>query len=72
MGLKMRTANLVIKRLIDFFGSLVGIIITLPIFILIALSIKFTSKGPVIFIQERIGMNGKVYNILKFRTMLKE
>lgn len=68
----MRTANLVIKRLIDFFGSLVGIIITLPIFILIALSIKFTSKGPVIFIQERIGMNGKVYNILKFRTMLKE
>lgn len=68
----MRTANLVIKRLIDFFGSLVGIIITLPIFILIALSIKFTSEGPVIFIQERIGMNGKVYNILKFRTMLKE
>lgn len=68
----MRTANLVIKRLIDFFGSLVGIIITLPIFILIALSIKFTSKGPVIFIQERIGMNGKVYNILKFRTVLKE
>lgn len=68
----MRTANLVIKRLIDFFGSLVGIIITLPIFILIALSIKFTSEGPVIFIQERIGINGKVYNILKFRTMLKE
>lgn len=66
----MRTVNLFIKRLIDFFGSLIGAILISPILIIIALSIKMTSKGPVFFKQERIGKDGKVFNILKFRTMI--
>jgi undecaprenyl phosphate N,N'-diacetylbacillosamine 1-phosphate transferase len=68
--LSVRTFNLCIKRLIDFFGSTIGIIIISPILILIALSIKLTSKGPIFFRQERLGKNGKVFKIVKFRTMV--
>jgi lipopolysaccharide/colanic/teichoic acid biosynthesis glycosyltransferase len=66
----MKNLNLFIKRLIDFFGSLIGSIIISPILILIALLIKFTSKGPVFFKQERLGKDGKTFKILKFRTMV--
>lgn len=66
----MRTLNLIIKRLIDFFGSLIGTIIISPILIIIALLIKFTSEGPVLFKQERLGKDGKVFEIFKFRTMI--
>ena len=66
----MRNVNLFIKRVIDFFGSLVGSIIISPILIIIALSIKLTSKGTVFFRQERLGKNGNIFNILKFRTMV--
>lgn len=66
----MRTLNLIIKRLIDFFGSLIGTIIISPILIIIALLIKFNSEGPVLFKQERLGKDGKVFEIFKFRTMI--
>lgn len=66
----MRVINLIIKRMIDFFGSLIGVILISPILILIALSIKLTSKGPIFFKQERLGENGKVFKIFKFRTMV--
>lgn len=66
----MRYLNLFIKRLIDFLGSLIGIIILSPILIIIALSIKLTSKGPVFFKQERLGKNGQIFKIIKFRTMV--
>ncbi|MBU3197386.1 sugar transferase [Clostridium algidicarnis] len=71
MGLsRVIKLNLIIKRLIDFFGSLIGSIIISPILILIAFSIKLTSKGPILFKQERIGEDGKTFKILKFRTMI--
>jgi undecaprenyl phosphate N,N'-diacetylbacillosamine 1-phosphate transferase len=66
----MRVLNIFIKRMIDFFGSLIGVIIISPILIIIALSIKLTSKGPVFFKQERLGKDGRVFKILKFRTMV--
>lgn len=66
----MRTLNLFVKRLIDLVGSLVGVIIISPILITIALSIKLTSKGPVFFKQERLGKDGGVFHIIKFRTMV--
>lgn len=66
----VREMNLFIKRLIDFFGSLIGSIIISPILIVIALLIKLTSKGPVFFKQERLGKDGKTFKILKFRTMV--
>lgn len=66
----MNNFNLLIKRLIDFFGSVIGSIIISPILIIIALLIKLTSKGPVFFKQERLGIHGKIFKIYKFRTMV--
>ncbi|WP_404292802.1 sugar transferase [Cytobacillus kochii] len=66
----MRVLNLFVKRMIDFFGSLIGVIIISPILLIITISIKLTSKGPVFFKQERLGKDGRVFKILKFRTMV--
>lgn len=67
---EMRNLNLLIKRLIDLLGSLMGLIVISPVFIIIAILIKFTSKGPIFFKQDRLGKNGKVFKIFKFRTMV--
>jgi exopolysaccharide biosynthesis polyprenyl glycosylphosphotransferase len=60
-----------VKRLIDISASLIGIILALPLFIIISLSIKLTDQGPIYFRQERLTINGKKFNILKFRTMIQ-
>lgn len=57
------------KRAVDIFGSLVGIILTLPVMAVVALAIKATSKGPVLFKQTRVGYLGRTFTVLKFRTM---
>lgn len=66
----MRKVNLIIKRCIDLLGSLVGLIIFSPILLIIALIIKLTSKGTVFFLQDRLGRNGNIFKIIKFRTMV--
>ena len=66
----MRRLNLLLKRITDIFGSLIGLIIASPILVIIAIAIKLTSKGSVFFRQERLGKDGKVFKILKFRTMV--
>ena len=66
----MRKLNLVIKRILDFLLTLIGTIIILPIMLVIACLIKCSSKGPVLFKQERLGYHGKTFKILKFRTMV--
>ena len=58
-----------LKRFFDVIISLIGILVAAIPMLLIALVIKCDSKGPVIFKQERLGYKGKVFNILKFRTM---
>lgn len=60
----------IVKRLFDFLAALVGSIVTLPFFLIIAIMIKLDSKGPVFFIHHRVGKNGKPLPILKFRTMV--
>ncbi len=57
------------KRVFDIFLSLLAIIVFSPLYIILALIVKLTSKGPIFFKQERIGKNKKHFNILKFRTM---
>ena len=57
------------KRVFDFFTALVGFIIALPLWIVISVCIKLDDWGPVLFKQSRIGLNGKPFNIYKFRTM---
>lgn len=59
----------VIKRTMDIFLSLFVIVMGMPVFIAIAVFIKISSKGPVIFVQKRYGMNGEEIKIYKFRTM---
>lgn len=58
-----------IKRTIDIALSVLTIIILSWLYLIVALLIKVTSKGPVLFKQDRIGKNGKVFQILKFRSM---
>ena len=57
------------KRLFDITFSLLGLILIFPILLLIALIIKLDSKGPILFIQGRVGKNNKDFKIFKFRTM---
>ena len=57
------------KRAIDVTGAGFGLVLLSPVFLVAALAIKSTSKGPVFFKQEREGKDGDVFNILKFRTM---
>lgn len=59
-----------IKCIIDFILALVGLIMLSPLFLIIAILIKIDSKGPVFFLQERLGKDGRVFKIYKFRTMI--
>jgi lipopolysaccharide/colanic/teichoic acid biosynthesis glycosyltransferase len=59
----------VLKRAMDIFGSLAALIAFLPAFAIIALLVKLTSKGPVLFCQKRVGQYGREFNFFKFRTM---
>lgn len=61
--------NKLIKRIMDIVGSLFAIVIFSPFMIYAAIAIKLTSKGPIIFKQERVGMHGKPFMMYKFRTM---
>lgn len=58
-----------IKRLMDAFLSILGLMVLAPLFLILAFSIKLDSKGPVFFAQDRVGKKGKVFKIFKFRTM---
>ncbi|MEK7663902.1 MAG: sugar transferase [Patescibacteria group bacterium] len=60
-----------VKNIIDFTITLIAFVFLMPLFLLIALLIKLDSKGPIFFIQDRVGKNGKLFKFLKFRTMVE-
>ncbi len=62
--------NLLIKRLMDIFASLILLILLLPVFFIVSIAIKIDSKGPVFFKQKRLTKNGQIFLILKFRSMV--
>lgn len=63
------TGNILLKRVVDIAGSLAGILITSPIMLIAAILVKVTSKGPVIFKQQRVGLHNKAFYMYKFRSM---
>jgi lipopolysaccharide/colanic/teichoic acid biosynthesis glycosyltransferase len=58
-----------VKRTVDVTGALAGLALLWPVMVVIALAIKFTSPGPILFQQARRGHRGRLFNLLKFRTM---
>jgi exopolysaccharide biosynthesis polyprenyl glycosylphosphotransferase len=62
-------AYTVVKRTFDLVFAVLGVVILSPVFLAIAVLVKLSSPGPVLFRQERVGRNGKSFTLLKFRTM---
>ena len=58
------------KRLLDVVCAIAGLIVLMPLLLVVALAVKYTSKGPVLFDQERIGKDGRTFKIWKFRSMV--
>jgi len=59
----------VVKRLFDIFSALVLILLTLPIMLVTMLLVMLESRGPIFYRQERVGFNGRLFNVIKFRSM---
>jgi len=71
MGFIRRTYRL-FKRILDIVGSLMALIVFSPLMLIVAILVKLTSKGPVIYSQTRVGKDGKLFQIYKFRTMKQD
>jgi exopolysaccharide biosynthesis polyprenyl glycosylphosphotransferase len=74
LGLSMNSPSnhslaLLVKRALDVVGAALGLTALLPVFVVCALAVKLSSKGPVFFRQTRVGRNGETFACLKFRTM---
>lgn len=61
-----------IKRLFDIICSFIGILVFLPLFAIISIMVKRSSPGPILYLANRVGINGKLIKIYKFRTMLQD
>ncbi len=60
-----------VKRFFDVAGSLIGLFLLSPLFLVVAIAVKLTSEGPVFFIQERYGFRRRIFHMYKFRSMVK-
>lgn len=70
--ISLNNVQLLLKRIIDIVGSLVGMVILAIASVFIIPAIKLESKGPVLFKQKRVGQNGRVFNLYKFRSMYND
>ncbi|OOM16552.1 sugar transferase [Clostridium saccharobutylicum] len=68
--IKSRKLYCFTKRMIDIFGSVIGLVVLSPILLIIGIIVKIESDGPLIFSQERVGLNGKRFKMYKFRSMV--
>lgn len=69
-GFSRTRSSLVLKRAMDLLGAGVGLTLLAPLFLLVAAAVKLTSRGPVFFVQDRIGRGTQPFGICKFRTMV--
>ena len=68
----LNTNEQLIKRMVDVFGGLVGILVFSPIMLIVAIAVKIDSPGPILFKQERAGQNGRKFKMYKFRSMYQD
>src|SRR5258706_10280353 len=66
----LRGGQLVVKRVVDLIGASVGLIVVTPVLLVVAALVKLDSPGPVFFQQKRVGRGGRLFKIVKFRTMV--
>ncbi|MGA2236558.1 MAG: TIGR03013 family XrtA/PEP-CTERM system glycosyltransferase [Terriglobales bacterium] len=71
-GFRRSTIFIVVRRVISIIISLIGLILVLPLFPLIMLAIRLDSKGPVFYTQARVGKAGRIFQVVKFRTMRQD
>jgi len=71
-GFRRSTIFIVVRRVISIIISLIGLILVLPLFPLIMLAIRLDSKGPVFYTQARAGKAGRIFQVVKFRTMRQD
>jgi sugar transferase (PEP-CTERM system associated) len=69
-GFQLSRGLLIYKRVSSLVGSILGLLLTAPLMALIALIVRLDSPGPVIYRQQRIGKNGRVFTLYKFRSMI--
>ncbi|HYO88866.1 MAG TPA: undecaprenyl-phosphate glucose phosphotransferase [Candidatus Limnocylindrales bacterium] len=70
--MRLRGWRLSLKRALDLVGSLVGLILLAPFLLLTAIIVKLTSPGPVFYTQERMGLDGRPFEMIKFRSMRQD
>jgi sugar transferase (PEP-CTERM system associated) len=71
-GFRRSNVFIIVRRALSVIISLIGLILALPLIPFIALAIRFDSKGPVLYRQTRVGKNGRLFKVLKFRTMRQD
>lgn len=59
-----------LKRSFDIFLSSIGLLVSIPLWLLIVLEIKLEDRGPIFYLQERVGKHGKIFKVIKFRSMI--
>jgi exopolysaccharide biosynthesis polyprenyl glycosylphosphotransferase len=64
--------SLVLKRLVDVIGATIGLVLCAPLFLLLIVAVRLTSRGPAFFVQDRCGLGGRVFRFYKFRTMVED
>ncbi|MEJ7759202.1 MAG: exopolysaccharide biosynthesis polyprenyl glycosylphosphotransferase [Gemmatimonadaceae bacterium] len=65
----LKASAVILKRIVDTFGAALGLLLLSPVFVIIAAAVKLDSPGPVFFAQDRAGLGGRRFRMLKFRTM---
>jgi len=71
-GFRRSTLILIVKRAIDLASGLIGLILTVPIMLLVAILVRLDSPGPVFYRQTRVGLRGKCFQVIKFRSMRQD
>ncbi len=66
---QIRSKYIKARPLLEFLIAIIGLMISLPVFFIIIILLKTTSRGPVFYAQERVGKDGRIFEIIKFRTM---